>query len=257
MRHGVRVARTRTAGAILAVSAALASAEAFAADPNLEARMADTPSFDTVLWWGADLAVRGSDHRAYGADAGFVTAINGDIGATGWTISGSLGASRTTAPLSDTNAFSGTLLVGHQWHAPGFYVSLAAGLHYVNNNETPAGGPTDGDEFGAVFQYGFETKTVEALYIQSYGSYSTAYDQAYFHSKLGYKARTLRFGAEFTAFDDTGSRPTLRYGAFVGDIPITDRLSMVISAGYQHELEALEPDGFYAQIGFSVPLDLR
>lgn len=230
---------------------------ATAADVGLEQRMAGTPRYDTVIYWGADGAFRGGDGRGYGADTGFVTALNGDIGSTGWTLGGNLNLSRTTAPLSSTDSFGASLLLGHQWHAPGYYFSLAGGVNYVHNDETPGGGPTDGDKVGAIVQYGIETKNVDALYLQSYGAYSTAFDQVYFHAKAGYKTPGLRFGGEFTAFDDKGSRPTLRYGAFVGDVPLGGGLSMVVSAGYQQERDPGKRDGFYTTVGFSVPLSLR
>ncbi|MBW3096024.1 cellulose biosynthesis protein BcsS [Pseudohoeflea coraliihabitans] len=212
------------------------------------------PAYDTVVYWGADYANTDSD--AFGLDAGFVTALNGNIAASGWIMSGSIGYGNTDAPLSETDSVYGTLLLGYQWVMPDFYVSLAGGAHVVNNDENPPGGITDGSEFGAIAQYGFETTRTNSLYFQSYGSFSTAYDQVYLHAKAGYKLPTLRFGGEFTVFDEVASSSTLRYGAFVGDIPLTDRLSMVVSAGYQDE-QGSSDDGFYATIGFAVPFSLR
>lgn len=212
---------------------------------------------DTVVYWGTDFAHNSASKMGIGLDGGFVTALNGDIGATGWTFTGSLGVSRTDDALSDSNSFYGTALFGHQWHAPNHYVSLSGGVIYTNNDENPSGGATDGGAVGAIVQYGFETKAVDALYVQSYGAYATAYDQIYVHAKTGYKTANLRFGPEITLFDDESSRPTLRYGGFLGDISITDSLNMVVTAGYQHELEVGVADGFYATIGFSIPISLR
>ncbi|WP_197435030.1 cellulose biosynthesis protein BcsS [Nitratireductor arenosus] len=239
------------------VAAILLSATSYAADTTPDDRMADTPVFDTVIYWGADLGLSRSGKDGYGIDAGFVTALNGDIATSGWTLTSGLGFSRTDDVLSDSKSFYGSLLLGYQWHAPGYYFTVAGGANYVRNDETPPGSVTDGDELGAIVQYGFETKRVNALYVQSYGSFSTAHNQIYGHAKVGYKTPVLRFGPEFTVFDDEGSQATLRYGAFVGDIPVFGSLSMVVSAGYQDELEPGQSDGFYATIGFSVPLSIR
>lgn len=237
-------------------AAMLITASAHAADTTPEEVMADTPVLDTVLYWGFDYSQTRSGKEGIGIDGGFVTAFNGDIGATGWIFTSSLGFSRTDDVQSNSEAFYGTALIGYQWQTPGYSFSLSAGAHYVDNDEDPPSA-TDGAELGALAQYGFETKSVDAFYAQSYGALSTAFHQVYFHGKLGYKTPTLRFGPEFTVFDDEGSRPTLRYGAFLGDIPIYESLTMIVSAGYQQELDPGQPNGFYATIGFSVPLSLR
>ncbi|WP_136659149.1 cellulose biosynthesis protein BcsS [Nitratireductor sp. XY-223] len=241
------------AGAI----ALLLPTAALAADATAFVEINESPVNDTVVYWGADFAHKSDGNNGYGAGAGFVTALNGDIGATGWTLTGNIGGSRTEDVNSDTNSFYSSALVGYQWHAPGYYITVAGGVNYVNNDETPPGGVTDGGEVGAIAQYGFETKMVDAFYVQSYGAYSTAFDQKYVHAKVGYKTPVLRFGPEFTFFDESTSQETLRFGGFVGDISVTDSVNMVVSAGYQHELEPGVEDGFYATIGFSVPLSLR
>ena len=234
-----------------------ATMPARAADANLETRMGDGPTYDTAIFWGAEASFGRSNRMIYGVNAGFVTAINGDLGTSGWTISGNVGGSRSKAPLSRTNSLHAALLAGYQWQMPGMYFSVAGGPHYVSNHDTPRGGPTDGDEFGAMVQYSFETTGSNSLYFQSYGSYSTVFDRKYFQAKAGYKAEAVKFGPEFSVFDEKASRPTLRYGGFVSGIQLTDTLSMTASAGYQQDLDRQDPDGFYAQIGFSLPLDLR
>lgn len=249
---------TRPIGLMLAGAVAiLLPATAFAADPAPDLTMSNNPLFDTVVYWGGEFTTHSGGKDGYGAGAGFVTAVNGDIGATGWTLTGNFGGSRTDDGPFETKSFYAAALVGYQWHAPGYYFTLAAGVNYVNNDETPSGGPTDGGEAGAIIQYGVETKQVNAFYAQSYGAYSTAHDTVYLHAKAGYKTPNLRFGPEFTLFDEGTSRSTLRYGAFIGDIAITQSVNMVVSAGYQHELEPTAEDGFYATIGFSTPLSLR
>ena len=230
---------------------------ALAADPLLEQRMAPNPTIDTVVYWGADFTYGNSDRNGIGVDAGFVTALNGDLGSGGWTISGNLGLSRSEDIGSDTESVYGSLLLGYIWPGQGYYFTAAGGVNFVNNDETPPGSVTDGSSVGAIVQYGFETTRSNAFYAQSYGSYSTANDQVYVHAKVGYKASRLRFGPEFTVSDDKGSRPTLRYGAFVGDITLGEKVSMIVSAGYQQELEPGTADRFYAAVGFSVPLSLR
>jgi hypothetical protein len=251
-----RPARIAVAVAGMAVTFSIAG-PALAADANLGLRMGDGPAQDTVVYWGADLSYSMATRYGYGFDAGFVTALNGDIGASGWTFTGNLGYSRSIGPAFNSSTFSGSALLGYQWVMPSFYFTLAGGVHYINNNETPGGGVTDGDTIGAIVQYGFETTRVNALYVQSYGAASTAYGQLYFHVKGGYKTANLRFGAEFTASDDIGGMPALRYGAFVGDITLAENLNMVISAGYQQELDPTVPDSFYALLGFSMPFSIR
>jgi hypothetical protein len=248
----------RAVGPILGGAlAVLLPAMASAADATLYARMDDNAVHDTVVYWGADFVHHNDVKNGYGLDAGFVTALNGDIGTSGWTLTGGMGFSRTDDSVFDSNSFYGSLLAGYQWHAPGYYFSLSGGANFVNNNESPPGGVTDGAAVGAIVQYGFETKKVDAFYVQTYGAYSTAYDQIYFHAKTGYKTPNLRFGPEITVFDEKATRHTLRYGGFIGDISITESLSMVVSAGYQQELEPGAKDGLYAAIGFSIPLSLR
>lgn len=248
---------TRACGLMLGVAYSLLFPSlVLAADPEIAPQSDFGAADDTVLFWGADLALRG-DSTGFGLDAGFVTAINGDLSTSGWTVSGTVGFSNTDEPASDSQAFYGALLAGYQWHVPDFYFSLAGGVNVINNDETPGGGPTDGTEVGFIAQYGFETKRENAFYAQSYGAYSTAYDQIYAHLKAGYKGSQLRYGPELTVFADESSDPTFRFGAFVGDIPVTDKLSMVVSAGYQLETEANTDDGFYATVGFSVPFSLR
>lgn len=211
---------------------------------------------DTVLYWGFDLSRASSSQYGLGADVGFVTALNGNIAVSGWTMSANLGVSRSVHSPAETDSITGSVLLGYQWHTPQYYLALNAGVHVVNNDDNPPGGITDGTDVGAIVQYGFETKAANALYLQSYGAASTAFDQLYLHAKLGYNTGTLKYGAEFTASDDEGSSATFRYGGFIGGIPVGS-LSMVVSAGYQAETQAGKSDGFYTQLGFSVPLSLR
>lgn len=213
-------------------------------------------SIDTVLYWGFEYNRASSRQDGFGIDGGFVTALNGNLDLSGWIVTGNLGYSESNSRGSDTDSVYASALAGHLWQTSDFYVSLAGGLHYINNDESPSGGVTDGDKVGLIVQYGFETKRVEAPYVQSYGSYSTAYDSVYAHIKAGYKTHRLKYGAELTGYDEKGGKGTMRYGAFVGDIPL-GQLTMGVSAGYQDELEPGNKDGFYALTEFSMPLSLR
>tara|TARA_Y100000815_G_scaffold45055_1_gene37118 strand:- start:252 stop:983 length:732 start_codon:yes stop_codon:yes gene_type:complete len=242
--------------AVLTVAVALLPVGAGAADSTIESRMAGAETYDTVIYGGADYANGGSIEDDYGVDFGFVTALNGDIGTSGWVVTGNIGYGETDS-IVDSDTFSTSLLLGYLWQMPDYYFTLSGGVHYVDNNDAVPGSPTDGSEVGVIGQYGFETSAVNAFYAQSYGSLSSVNDQAYGHVKAGYKTETLRFGGEFTVFDETASRPTLRYGAFLGDIPLGERVNMVVSAGYQQDLEPGNEDGFYTTIGFSIPFSLR
>ena len=211
--------------------------------------------FDSVLYWGAD-AVGIAGGRDLNAGIGFVTALDGDIGRPGWIVGGSFGLGRARTPWSATESRYAAFAAGHQWMTPAHYLSLSAGLAWRDKNSTPAYGG-DGGRFGAVIRYGFETRAAEAPYLQSYGAYSTIDDEVHFHLRAGRRASGLRFGGEFTLFDDARDRPTLRYGAFLGDIPVAGRLRMTLAAGYRHELTPGKGDGLYATLGFSMPLGLR
>jgi len=239
-------------------TAVLLAGAANAADSFNHQRMGSPePVIDSVIYWGSDLSYGNSGRYGLGVDAGFVTALNGDLGIEGWTLTGNLGLSRSVDLASRTNAAYGSVLLGYLWPMDGYYFSLGAGVNVINNNQTPPGGPTDGSKIGALIQYGFETTQTNAFYTQSYGSYSTANDEIYFHAKAGYKNATLRFGPEFTLSDDNGGQPTLRFGGVVGDIPLGDKVKMSISAGYQRDLNPGVADRFYTMVGFSVPLSTR
>ena len=207
---------------------------------------------DSALYWGAD-AVGMVGGRDFNAGIGFVTALSGDIGRPGWIVSGGFGLGRTRTLWNATDSRYATLVAGHQWVTPSYYLSLAAGLAWRDKDE---GGGSPGAAVGAVIRYSFETGARHALYLQSYGAYSTIDDEVHFHARIGRRTSTLRFGGEFLLFDDARNRPTLRYGAFLGDVPVSERVRMSFAAGYRHELEPGKSDGIYATIGFSMLLDL-
>lgn len=243
---------------LMAASALLATVSTgYAADLETGNQTADEATIDSVVYWGVDINKNHSQGDGFGIAAGGVTALNGDLSVSGWTVSGNVGYSKSRSTGSKTDSLYGSMLVGYLWVAPEYYFTLATGVHMVDNEESPGGGITDGHDVGAIFQYGFETTTENSFYVQSYGAVSTAYDQLYGHVKLGYKTSNLRYGGEFTISDDKGSKGTRRYGAFVGDIPITDSVSMVISGGYQDELGPDDSDGMYGTVGFSVPISTR
>ncbi len=241
---------TRVFATILFVSVSAESTSVFADDTR------STGTFDSVAYWGTDLIVTGSKRYGIGIDAGFVTAFNRDISLSGWTATANLGFSRSADTGTNTNAVYGSFLLGHQWHMEKSYFALNAGIEVLHNDENPGGSATDGTEIGALLQYGFETKATDAFYVQSYGSVSTAYDRIYGHLKSGYRTNSHTFGGEFTIFDEQDTDATLRFGAFVGGIDLGP-VNMVVSAGYQHELEPGIRNGFYSQFGFSVPLSIR
>ncbi len=240
---------------LVALAVPLASGTAFSGD-IVQGDQSEYNPVGTVIYWGGDLANNQNDQTSGGIGAGFTTALDGDLGQSGWIVSGYLGGGWVDGNTSRTDAAYGSLAAGYLWAAPDYYVSLQAGVHFVNNNESPGGGPTDGSEIGALFQYSFETTRSNAFYAQSYGSLSTAFEQRYAHVKTGYKTSTFTYGAEFTYLDSEDSGDTKRYGAFVGNIPI-GKLSMTIGAGYQQESEPSLSDGVYGTVGFSVPFPIR
>ena len=214
--------------------------------------------FDTVVYWGADFSQRGSKLNDFGVSAGAVTALNGNILTSGWTVTANAGLARSVAPLSRTNGTYGSLLLGYHWQLPAVYLSLSSGVNVVHNDKRPSGGVGDGTTWGAIIQYGLELRKIDPVFIQSYGAYSTANRQIYLHAKLGYKGSVLRFGPEFTysdSRDSSGAR--LRYGVFLGGIPLGDHIKMIVSGGYQQNQGIRQRDGFYAAIGFYTQLAIR
>jgi len=211
--------------------------------------------FDSAFYWGAD-AVGMVGGRDFNAGLGFVSALNGDIGRPGWIVSGSFGFGRTRTLWNATDSRYAALLAGRQWTTQAYYLSLSAGLAWRDKKNRPAGAG-DGSALGATVQYGFDTRALDAPYFQSFGAYSTIDDEVHFHVRAGRRTSTLRFGGEFMLFDDARNRPTLRYGAFVGDIALAHGLAMTLAAGYRHELEPGKGDGLYVTLGISMPLRLR
>jgi hypothetical protein len=207
---------------------------------------------DSAFYWGAD-AVGMVGGRDFSAGIGFVTALSGDIGRPGFIVGGGFGLGRTRTLWNATDSRYAAFVAGHQWVAPSHYLSLSAGLAWRDKDE---GGGRPGAAVGAVLRSTFETSARDAAYLQSYGAYSTIDDEVHFHVRLGRRMARLRFGGEFMLFDDAGNRPTLRYGAFLGDIPVNERIGMNLAIGYRHELEPGKGDGLYATIGFSMLLDL-
>lgn len=213
------------------------------------------PRFDTVLFWGAEGALANMANLESSAGAGFVTALNGDIGKSGWTITSSAGLGRTRTPLNWTSSYYSSLLLGHQWNGPASYFSFSAGLQHRKNKEYPGGSPTDGKATGLTFQYNFEAKKPDAPYFHSFGSYSSIETQLYFHARLGYQMKRLRLGSEFTFYDNSSNPPAFRYGIFVGAAPLIKNLNVTVSAGYRRK--AGEPDALYTTTSFTLPLKLR
>ncbi|HFC04772.1 MAG TPA: cellulose biosynthesis protein BcsS, partial [Rhizobiales bacterium] len=211
MKRGFRAVSVKAVqAAILAIGGAGFTALA----PGGALAGPDNAVNDTVIYWSGDLALRGSGKYSLAFDGGFATALDGDIGTSGWIVTADLGYSHSKYVSSKSDSFYTSLLFGHQWQSPDYYFSLSAGLLFNSNDEKPSGGKTDGDKVGGALLYGFETKAVDAFYVQSYGSFSTVYDQVYLHGKAGYKTATFTYGAEYTFYDDNDSKPTHQIGAF-------------------------------------------
>ncbi|HHN68260.1 MAG TPA: cellulose biosynthesis protein BcsS [Thermopetrobacter sp.] len=210
---------------------------------------------DTVLFFGPQVAIRSTGKSTLGFDSGFTTALSGDIDASGWVVTGNLGYAHTRYAGALTHSFYSSLLIGYQWQTPNIYFSLSAGVALNGDYDTASGTGVVGAVGGSLL-YVFETKAVNAPYVQSFGSFSTIATDIYLHAKAGYKTTSVSYGAEYTFFDDSGSAPTHRIGVFVNGIRITDRLSMSVSAGYQYNRAPDELGGAYATIGFSTPLSL-
>lgn len=221
-----------------------------AADMNFGAA---TPTNNMVIYWGADAYKSG-----YGVDAGFAYALNGDILSSGWVLSANMGYAysfdRASSPRSSTKALSGSALIGYQWQTSDYYIATYLGADFVNNDENPVG-TSDGFEAGVMGVLGFETKRQNAPYVEVNAAYSTANDRMYGRLRGGYKTNQLKFGAEFTAYDEKNSDEAFRYGAFVGDIPV-GKMSMTVSGGYHDDQSTSANSGYYGQIEFSVPLSV-
>ncbi|MCR8548666.1 cellulose biosynthesis protein BcsS [Salipiger sp. P9] len=214
-----------------------------------DARADDT--LDTVLFTGID----GYDGGA-GIYGGFVTALNGDITASGWTLSANLGYSQSWGSFSDTDSTGASVLLGYQWHTPGYYASLALGVDVIENTEDPdTGARNNGTHTGYILQAGFQTKSVDALFFQGYGAYLSANERLYTQLRSGWASEKMTFGLEAIYADERDSAETVRYGLFVSDLPLGNG-SFGISAGY-HDDRGSDDDGAYIAFEYSIPLSLR
>lgn len=244
------------AGAALVLS--LASASGAAAQPFFttpgappEVEPDEVPP-GTVLFWGFDFLEEG-----FGADGGFVHALDGNMWTPGWLVTGSAGYSeddnKKVMPTSSTESFRSNLLVGYQWMAPErYYLAVYGGISYIDNDETPffPASETDGSEVGAMVQVDFSTQKERALYAAANAVYTTAFNEVWARFRTGYSGTRVNFGPEFTVSDDEGGGATTRYGAFIGDIDV-GRLNMTVSGGYNEEDGDASNDGFYAMLEFS------
>ncbi|SEO85334.1 hypothetical protein SAMN04490248_11421 [Salinihabitans flavidus] len=201
---------------------------------------------DTVVFWGLDYARNDSSMHDIGLGAGFVTSLGNDMSAGGWTLSAYFSHSNSTTLGGSTNMWSGWSSLGHVWQLPGGYFTLGAGF-----------AAEEGQGFGGFAQYGFETTAANALYLQSYGSFSGINDSIYALGRAGYMGQQYRYGIETVYLDDNTAGQTLRYGVFMGGIDLGRDVSMIASLGYQDESQPGRSDGFYTAIGFSIPLSLR
>lgn len=201
---------------------------------------------DTVVFWGTDYARNNKNTYDVGVGAGLITSLEGDMSATGLALSGYIGYATTTTPAATTDSVSGWASLSHIWQFPNGYLSFGAGFAF-----------DDSDGVASFLQYGFEVTASNSLFVQSYGSHSGNDDAIFALGRFGYATSSNRLGVEVTFMDDSTSRETWRYGAFVSGIDITPTVSMTVSAGFQDEYQPGVDDGAYVALGFSVPLSLR
>jgi hypothetical protein len=203
----------------------------------------------TAAFLGADFL-----RKAYGVNAGFVHALNRNIGTSGWlfAVTGAYNDERNTkvTPSYSSHATEAKLLVGHQWIMPTSYFAVFAGAHFLNIDETPAG-VNDGSKIGAIVQAEFDTSKENSPYLGLGASYSTAHGAFWGRVRAGYQLSDIKFGPEFVVSDERRSDPAYRYGFFVNGIKI-GRAYAGISAGVNQEPGSTSNDGFYAAFDISI-----
>ena len=219
---------------------------------------ADTSdTYGTVAFAAIDFS-NDDNNRVIGGSAGFVTALNGDISAEGWTLTAIGGSSNVNSFSANSNSGFVAGTVGHLWQEKDYYFTVGAGAHYINDGGFISDeGDADGDELGAIFQYGIETKPRNSIYFQSFGSYSTALQQQFANVKVGYATSSLIYGGEFIYSDSEDSSGARRYGAFITGISLPKNTNVIISGGYEDDRDLGTDDGFYASIGVSVPISFN
>ncbi|MCY0149400.1 cellulose biosynthesis protein BcsS [Hoeflea sp. G2-23] len=221
----------------------------------MSADVAYTDTFNTerfassVLFFGAGYSVE----REFGLDGGIVTALNGNIGQSGWILTGLVGYTDTdlnnppAAPY-DSSDISGSLLAGYQWVNPDYFLNLQAGVTVRHENANTG----SSNDAGLIVSSAAATSAEDSLYGELNLAYVTIDNGFYGRGRAGWKFSPLTVGAEITYMDDDSSQSRTRYGAFVGDIPV-GQFSMTLSAGYVERRDNAGDDGFYAQAEFSIP----
>lgn len=233
----------------VALSATIAS---FTVGPTFAA---DSDSFNTerfassVLFFGVGY----SAEREFGLDGGVVTALNGNIGQSGWIITGLVGYTNTALnnpPATPYNSWdiSGSLLAGYQWVNPEYFFNLQAGVTVQHENATTG----NSSRAGLIVSSAAATTAENSVFGELNLAYVTIDNGFYGRGRAGWKFSPVTVGAEITYLDDDSSQSRTRYGAFVGDIPV-GQFSMTLSAGYVDRRDTVGKDGFYTQAEFSIP----
>jgi hypothetical protein len=208
---------------------------------NADGSLKDTPAESTIVWTGIDKA-----SGAFAGIAGFTTALNGDLSASGFLLRGD----GLYVHTDQGQIWEGSPLLGYQIVDSLFTFSTFIGVdfHKLPNSDSTN---VQGYETGFKVAASVETDEKERLVANIYGEYSTAFDSYWVRSRSGYNFKSFVIGPEAILVGNQSFRAE-RSGAFVL-VPLEEYLGrpidLTVSGGYQWV------KGFDSQnIGNSAPI---
>jgi hypothetical protein len=192
---------------------------------NADGSFKDTPTISTVMWTGIDKSL-----GAFAEFSGFITALNGDISATGFLVRGD----GLYVHTSEGQVWEGSPLIGYQVVRNGLTVSGFIGPDFrklPDSNITTVSGYETGFKVRASIETDDEAQFVGNVH----GEYSTAFESYWARARLGYNHKDFLIGPEGTLIGNDSFRAE-RGGAFI-TIPLAQTLGrsadMTIAGGYQ------------------------
>jgi Cellulose biosynthesis protein BcsS len=202
----------------------LTSAAIAVPSANADGSLKDTPEISTVVWTGIDKSV-----GSFAEYSGFITALNGDISATGFLIR----ADGLYVHTSDGQVWEGSPLVGYQVVQNGTTYSGFIGPDF---RKLPDSSVTTvrGYETGLKVRGSVETDDAAEFAGNIHAEYSTAFNSYWARARVGYNLKGFLFGPEGTLIGDDSFRAQ-RAGAFL-TIPLAElghSTELTVAGGYQ------------------------
>ena len=237
VRHGQRVASSTLIAH---------SADKFDSEPS-----ANSAVNSTVVWLGGE-----SGKFGYIGYAGFVSAMNGDLGSDDLLLrmSGSFGEYQYDTVGTEINIdnLSGDIMLGYQAITNEYIASIYAGVDFQKNTLTPSdpNNSTAGSEVGFKVQGELRLSGNEIAYLNLLGNYSTANSSYFTRARLGFNiGNGLSAGPEFVLLGNDEFDGN-KIGGFVNGIQLGD-LNMSINAGYAKSDGRGSRNGIYGGVAVS------